>query len=103
MRALFSRNKPQNTAPVEEELGCPSLRESIEKTRGALEAAYAGFDNAVEPDLIDCYIYEINAQLKKYKYLSDLAARQQMLQASAEPETSDQKSSVRALVSHVFG
>ncbi|MBD5459985.1 MAG: YaaL family protein [Lachnospiraceae bacterium] len=103
MRALFSQNRPQNIPPIEEELGCPSLQESIEKTRGALEAAYAGFDNAVEPDLIDCYIYEINAQLKKYKYLSDLAAHEHSLQAAAKPEASDQKSSVRALVGHVFG
>lgn len=103
MRALFSQNKPQNAPPVEEELGCPSLRESIEKTRGALEAAYAGFDYAVDPDLIDCYIYEINAQLKKYKYLSDLAAREHMLRTDEEPQCSDQKSPVHALVGHVFG
>ena len=31
------------------------------KTRQALEIAYAGFDNALESDLIDSYIYEINA------------------------------------------
>lgn len=103
MRTLFSQNKPKNAPPVEEELGCPSLRESIEKTRGALEAAYTGFDYAVEPDLIDCYIYEINAQLKKYKYLSDLATREHMLPESAQPETSDQKSPIRTLVGHVFG
>ena len=35
----------------------PSLREDLEKTRIALEIAYAGFDNAVEPDMVDCYIY----------------------------------------------
>lgn len=46
-----------------------SLLEDIAKTRFALETAYAGFDNAVDPDLIDCYIYEVNSVLKRYKYL----------------------------------
>ena len=76
-----------------------TLQDSIEKTRQALEMAYAGFDNAVDTDLIDSYIYEINSLQKRYKHLSDLAA--------ADPGpgegTSYKHSPVRALVSHVFG
>lgn len=41
----------------------------ISQTKMALENAYAGFENAVDPDLIDCYIYEVNSVLKRYKYL----------------------------------
>lgn len=41
----------------------------ISQTKEALENAYAGFENAVDPDLIDCYIYEVNSVLKRYKYL----------------------------------
>ena len=37
--------------------------------------AYCGFDNVTDPDLIDCYIYEVNAVLKRYKYLLEQAAK----------------------------
>lgn len=33
------------------------LVEEINLTKAALSAAYANFDNATDPDLIDCYIY----------------------------------------------
>lgn len=97
MKVLFSQNRASDV-PVEEDFGCPSLQDSMEKTRYALEAAYAGFDNAVEPDLIDCYIFEINALLKKYKYLSELASKEDLPQKALSP-----KSPIYALVSHVFG
>ncbi|MBQ8815973.1 MAG: DUF2508 family protein, partial [Lachnospiraceae bacterium] len=41
----------------------------LKKTRYALEVAYSGFDNVTDPDLIDCYIYQVNAILKRYKFL----------------------------------
>ncbi len=51
-----------------------TLREELLLARNALENAYAGFDNATDPDLIDCYIYELNAVMKRYKYLLQKAA-----------------------------
>ncbi|MBQ7767024.1 MAG: YaaL family protein [Lachnospiraceae bacterium] len=45
------------------------LREEIKKAMIALESAYCGFDNATDPDLIDCYIYQVNSALKRYRYL----------------------------------
>lgn len=50
------------------------LLEDLQKTKMELEIAYSGFDNAIEPDLIDCYIYKVNAVLKRYKYLMEKAA-----------------------------
>ncbi|MFI3212915.1 MAG: YaaL family protein [Eubacteriales bacterium] len=50
------------------------LLADIEKTRFELETAYSGFDYVTEPDLIDCYIYDINAILKRYKYLLEQAS-----------------------------
>lgn len=97
MKILFSQNNIQHQL-VEEDFGCPSLRESIEKTRDALEAAYAGFDNAIDPDMIDCYIFEINSLLKRYTYLTEQAAKEKSVQVTLSPE-----SPIRALVSHVFG
>ena len=46
-----------------------SLRFDLQLAVWELENAYAGFDYATEPDLIDCYIYQLNAAMKRYKYL----------------------------------
>lgn len=43
--------------------------DEINMTKNALDAAYSNFDNATDPDLIDCYIYKVNAEQKRYKYL----------------------------------
>ncbi len=72
MKILFS-HKFDTPRTAGEELRLPTLQEDIIKTRQALEIAYAGFDNAVDADMIDSYIFEINALLKRYKHLSALA------------------------------
>lgn len=76
-----------------------NIQDSLEKTRRDLEIAYAGFNNAVEIDLIDSYIYEINSLQKRYKHLTDMAA----LEPVAETQDLYEHSPIRALVSHVFG
>lgn len=63
-----------------------TLREELLLTRNALENAYAGFDNATDPDLIDCYIYELNAVMKRYKYLLQKAAESDPLPEEARAE-----------------
>jgi hypothetical protein len=83
---------------LEEDIHIPSVREDLEKTRQALDIAYAGFDNATNPDMIDCYIYEINALHKRYKHLSDLYALQ-----TSTVTASHEHSSVTVLAGHVFG
>lgn len=97
MKTYFSQ-RTGRTCPAEEDYAPVTLQDSIEKTRQALDLAYAGFDNALEEDLIDSYIYEINALQKRYKHLTDLAA--------AEDPSQDAElnihSPIRALVSHVF-
>lgn len=97
MKTYFSQ-KSLSGSIAEEDYSPITLKDSIEKTRQALEIAYAGFDNAVETDLIDSYIYEINSLQMRYKHLTDLAAR--------EPEAAKEKlcvhSTIRSLVSHVF-
>lgn len=74
-----------------------SLLEDIAKTRFALETAYAGFDNVTDPDLIDCYIYEINSSLKRYKYLIEQAANMNLL-PKIESSESDPKPSIYSLI-----
>lgn len=57
---LFSKKEtPQNDVLLNE----------IKKTKLALESAYSNFENVIDPDLIDCYIYEVNAFQKRYKFL----------------------------------
>lgn len=50
------------------------ILEDLEKTKYELETAYLGFDNVTDPDLIDCYIYEVNSVMKRYRYLLNQAA-----------------------------
>ncbi len=73
------------------------LLDDIDKTKFALECAYSNFDNVIEPDLIDCYIYEVNSSLKRYKYLLEQAAKLNLL-----PEESNQKSSIFTDLIQVF-
>ena len=85
--------------PPEEDFSPVSLKDCIEKTRRALDAAYAGFDNATDFDLIDSYIYEINSLQVRYRHLTELAAAEPC--SASEPLSIH--SPIRALVSHVFG
>ena len=45
------------------------LRVEIERTKCAIEAARNHFEQAVDPTLIDCYIYELNAAQLRYQFL----------------------------------
>lgn len=49
------------------------LLEDIRQTKLAMDVANSRFDYAVEPDLIDCYIYEVNSIHKRYKHLLERA------------------------------
>ena len=47
----------------------PFLLKEIEKVKIEMDTAYANFQNVMDPDLIDCYIYESNAAQKRYHFL----------------------------------
>ena len=46
-----------------------TLLDEIALARLQLDDAYNNFQNASDPDLIDCYIYEGNAAWKRYRFL----------------------------------
>lgn len=46
-----------------------NLIKEIEDLKQALETANSNFENVCDPDLIDSYIYEINAISFRYRYL----------------------------------
>lgn len=64
-----------------------TIREELAQTRYALEIAYSNFDNVTDPDLIDCYIYEVNAVMKRYKYLLEQAAAMELVPENKHGET----------------
>jgi len=95
---FFYHQRVDTPNSIEEDFSTPSLQEDLEKTRQALDIAYAGFDNALGADMIDCYIYEINSLLKRYKHLTDLAAST----AAIVTQELYEESPVRPLVGHVL-
>ena len=44
------------------------LFNELSDLRGALAAAYMRFDAAIEPELVDACVYEINAAQSRYNY-----------------------------------
>ena len=59
---LFQKTLPKDTENKE-------LLEEIERVKMQMENAHYNFQNAMDPDLIDCYIYESNAAWKRYRFL----------------------------------
>lgn len=56
----------RHLAPTEEER---RLRNEIERSKTAIDAARNHFEQVVDPTLIDCYIYELNAAQLRYQFL----------------------------------
>ena len=73
MKFLF-RNSPRPEFQEKPKTFRECILEDLEKTKYELETAYSGFDNVTDPDLIDCYIYEVNSIMKRYRYLLNQAA-----------------------------
>ncbi len=65
---LFQKPLPKNTKNE-------ALLEEIERVKIQMENAHYNFQNAMDPDLIDCYIFESNAAWKKYRFLLRQAKR----------------------------
>ncbi len=58
--------KKKNTSfSVENQL----LRTEIERSKRAILSAQNQFEQVVDPTLIDCYIYELNAAQLRYQFL----------------------------------
>ena len=52
-----------------QELSKEQLLLDLELTKTALDDAYSNFEQVVDPDLVDSYIYEVNAVQKRYHFL----------------------------------
>lgn len=73
-----SSSQQSNTAAAPAPTPRDVLLADITQTQRALEIAYSGFDNVTDPDLIDCYIYEIDSALKRYRFLLQQAEHMQL-------------------------
>lgn len=65
VKAFSFRRKAEDerTAEVRE------LREGLSRTRVLINQAYAAFNGTGDPDLIESYVFEINALQARYSYL----------------------------------
>ncbi|MEY8522184.1 DUF2508 family protein [Lachnospiraceae bacterium 38-10] len=84
MKSFFSHttytaDEPELSARDKDE---KRLLNDLKLTRAELEIAYSGFDNVTDPDLIDCYIYKVNAVLKRYKFLMEKASELNIIKAA---------------------
>ena len=68
MRSAFRQIKRpiQKDAPLTYE---ERLRLDLKLAKWELDCAYAGFDSDTDPDMIACYIFKLNAAMKRYKFL----------------------------------
>jgi hypothetical protein len=94
MKICFRQTTYAAPAISEKEFQRNLILADLDKTRRALEDAYTGFDSVTDPDLIDCYIYEVNSVLKRYKFLLEQAAKINLL----PDEELDPESPVSALI-----
>ena len=54
------------------------ILKDIQKVKSELACAFSNFDNAIEPDLIDCYIYQLKSAQMRYKFLLNRAKQAEM-------------------------
>ena len=66
---LTKRDKIKDEMKKQKELHRQELLRELEVTKNALDTAYANLSYVVEPELIDCCIYELNAIQLRYKFI----------------------------------
>ena len=57
----------------------PELISQLEQAIGSIHNAQNQFEQVVDPMLIDCYIYELNAAQLRYQFLLKSIKRQEQL------------------------
>ena len=62
MLRIFQKHTPTDTHYT-------LIKNDLQQTALALQDAYNNLEHVVDPDLIDCYIYELNSVQMRYKFL----------------------------------
>ena len=94
---ILYKQKFLDPESLEMDLTPSDIKKDIEKTRLALDAAYAGFNNATDFDMIDSYIFEINALQQRYRHLCEIIKREE-----EPPSDSGQKAPVRSWIARIL-
>ena len=68
MPQSVKKASPRRGDPAQEEAR-RELLQSLAHTRTLINQAYGGFNNASDSDLIESYVFEINALQARYNYL----------------------------------
>ncbi len=66
---LFPKHKQKKDHPKAPSKEFLELKRQIEISKMAITSAQNQFEHVVDPTLIDCYIYELNAAQLRYQYL----------------------------------
>lgn len=64
---IFSHKK--NMASLRDTSDILELKRQIEASKLAMSSAQNQFEHVIDPTLIDCYIYELNAAQLRYQFL----------------------------------
>ena len=64
-KVFFFRRKGESVREGE----LRALKDGLDRTRVLINQAYAGFNGTDDPDLIESYVFEINALQARYNYL----------------------------------
>lgn len=71
MKKLFSTSQQENPGLT--------ITDAIERAKIDLDCAYTNFEHALEPDLIDCYIYQLQSAQMRYKFLLNCAKKAEIV------------------------
>lgn len=78
---ILSRRKKQSDSAKGNKM---QLLEDLRETKNALDTAYANLSYVVEPELIDCYIYELNAIQLRYKFILSQVKKNEIMNDTAD-------------------
>ena len=59
----------KTTHKTESEVRYAQMLKHIQQAKTDLDCAYLNFEHATDPDLIDCYIYQLKSAQMRYKFL----------------------------------
>lgn len=63
------RKRPNDEREGAEEMERADLDQGLAETQRAIAQAYAGFNISSDPELVESYVYEIQALRSRYSYL----------------------------------
>lgn len=76
---IFLPKKSQKRKPDTPDI--VELKKQIEASKLAMSSAQNQFEHVVDPTLIDCYIYELNAAQLRYQFLLKSLKNKELMKA----------------------